>query len=90
MIDETPPLPWMNNHGAGFCHVRSLTCPSMEHVCSIMYRATCINIMRAAMGGDFDGDLAYSQVPAPARDHHHTVNVTYTTSMSLTHQRAKL
>lgn len=42
------------------------------------------------MGGDFDGDLAYSQVPAPARDHHHTVNVTYTTSMSLTHQRAKL
>jgi len=28
--------------------------------------------------------------PPPPREHHHTVNVTYTTSMSLTHQRANL
>lgn len=57
MIDETPPLPWMNNHGAGFCHVRNP-----------LYT-----------------NLSYSQTHAPPREHHHTVNVTYTTSMSLTH-----
>lgn len=57
MIDETPPLPWMNNHGAGFCHVRN---PLYTH-------------------------LSYSQEPDPEREHHHTVNVIYTTSMSLTH-----
>lgn len=37
------------------------------------------------MGGDFDGDLAYSQEPDPERENHHTVNVMYTTSLSLTH-----
>ena len=29
--------------------------------------------------------LSYSQLHAPPREHHHTVNVTYTTSMNLTH-----
>lgn len=62
MIDETPPQSWMNNHGAGFCHVLN---PLYTH-------------------------LSYSQVPAPAREHHHTVNVIYTTSMSLTHSRANV
>jgi len=62
MIDKTPLLPWMNNHGAGFCHVRN---PLYTH-------------------------LSYSQLHAPPREHHHTVNVTYTTSMSLTHSRANV
>lgn len=34
--------------------------------------------------------LSYSQEPDPAREHHHTVNVIYTTSMSLTHSRANV
>ena len=76
--------------GRGFVMSGSLTCPSMEHECSTRERPACINTMRAAMGGDFDGCLSYSQLHVPAREHHRTVNVTYTTSMSLTHSRANV
>lgn len=34
--------------------------------------------------------LAYSQTHDPPREYHHTVNVTYTTSMSLTRVRANM